>query len=135
MSSNKSKQRLIRAVRLLPGTVRVTRGKMENIAPSAAGAAAAPDDKIEKSALDMAEEEVKKLRSELRGREADLAESREECKKLKARMASDRAELERERSEFFEKAERDAEELKESSRTKGYEEGHAKGHSQGLIEA
>jgi flagellar assembly protein FliH len=108
---------------------------MEDIAPSAAGAAAVQDDRIERSALDMAEEEVKKLRSELRGRETDLAESREECRKLRARMESDRAELEREHREFLEKTERDAGELKESSRVKGYEEGHAKGYSEGLIEA
>jgi flagellar assembly protein FliH len=108
---------------------------MEEIAPGNAGAMAAPDEKIERSALDMAEYEVKKLRSELRGRETDLAESREECKKLRALMESERAELERERREFLEKSESEAAELKESSRARGYEEGHAEGHSQGLIEA
>jgi flagellar assembly protein FliH len=108
---------------------------MEEIAPGNAGATAALDDKIERSALDMAEYEVKKLRSELRGRETDLAESREECRKLRALMESERAELERERREFLEKSESEAAELKESSRAKGYEEGHAEGRSQGLIEA
>ncbi|MDR1137015.1 MAG: hypothetical protein LBK91_01715, partial [Synergistaceae bacterium] len=135
MSSNMSKQRLIRAVRLLPGTVRVTRGKMEDIAPDDAEAGTEQDDRVNKSALDMAEEEVKKLRSELLAQKADLAASRGECEQLKARRESELAELERERVEFLEKSERDAAELKESSRVKGYEEGHDKGYSQGLLEA
>jgi flagellar assembly protein FliH len=107
---------------------------MENIAPINGSAVAVADDR-ERPALETAKEEVKKLRSELRGRETDLAESREECKKLRARMEAERAECERERREFLEKAGRDAAELKESSRAKGYEEGHEKGYSQGLVEA
>jgi flagellar assembly protein FliH len=111
----------------------VTRGKIEDVAPR--GESVVRDDRIARSALDMAEEEVKKLRDELRVRETELTQSREECKTLKDRMETDRANLERERREFLENAERDAAVLEESSRVKGFEEGHSEGYSQGLIEA
>ena len=136
MSSDPSRQRLIRAVRLLPGAVRVTRGQMEDISPEEASAPIErEEDKAAKSALAIAEAEVKKLRSELRGREKDLSESREECKQLKLQMESERAKLDRERNDFRANAAAEAAALKETSRAAGRKEGFGKGYDEGLAKA
>ena len=136
MSSDPSRQRLIRAVRLLPGAVRVTRGQMEDISPEDTSAPIErEEDHAAKSALATAEAEVKKLRSELRGREKDLSESREECKQLKLQMESERATLDRERNDFRANAAAEAAALKEKSRQAGHKEGHDKGYAEGLVKA
>ncbi|MDR1579006.1 MAG: hypothetical protein LBS35_01510, partial [Synergistaceae bacterium] len=58
-SVDPSRQRLIRAVRLLPGAVRVTRGQMEDISPEETSAPIErEEDKAAKSALAIAEAEV-----------------------------------------------------------------------------
>jgi flagellar assembly protein FliH len=93
------------------------------------------ENKVERSALDIAEAEVKKLRSELRGRETDLAESREECRKLKAQMESERAALEKERADFRASSAKEAADLKEASRKSGRDEGLAQGYSEGISKA
>jgi flagellar assembly protein FliH len=93
------------------------------------------EDKVERSALETAEAEVKKLRSELRGREKDLSESREECKKLQLQMTSERAELDRERNDFRANAAAEAAALKETSRKSGHKEGFDKGYAEGLSKA
>jgi flagellar assembly protein FliH len=93
------------------------------------------EDKVERSALEMAEAEVKKLRSELRGREKDLSESREECKTLRLQMTSERAALDRERNDFRANAAAEAAALKETSRQSGHKEGFDKGYAEGLSKA
>jgi flagellar assembly protein FliH len=109
---------------------------MEDVPPSAVSEIALPkESEAEKSALAAAEEEVRRLRVELRGREADLAEAREECRNLRGRMESDRAELDRERDDFRAASAKEAAALKEASRIEGYEEGHSKGYPEGLAKA
>jgi flagellar assembly protein FliH len=107
---------------------------LEDIAPGNS-AAAVHEDKVERSALDIAEAEAKKLRSELRGREADLAEARELCGNLRARMEADHADLDRERAAFRENSAKEAADLKESARVEGHEEGRSKGYGEGMAKA
>jgi flagellar assembly protein FliH len=120
---------------VLPGAVRVTRGRMEDISPKDAAPIEREEDKTAKSALAIAEAEVKKLRSELRDREKDLSESRQECKQLKLQMESERAALDRERNDFRANAAAEAAALKEISRAEGRKEGYDKGYSEGLAKA
>ena len=76
MSSDPNRQRLIRAVRLLPGAVRVVNGVIEEIPPENGETIIEEDDKVERSALEVAEAAVKKLRSELKFSEENLAAAR-----------------------------------------------------------
>jgi flagellar assembly protein FliH len=109
---------------------------MEDIVPDNANSAVIGyEDKVERSALEMAEAEVKKLRSELRSREEDLSGSREECKKLRSQMESERAELDRERNDFRANAAKEAETLKEASRKEGREKGYDAGYAEGITKA
>jgi flagellar assembly protein FliH len=109
---------------------------MEDISPEETSAPIErEEDKAAKSALAIAEAEVKKLRSELRGREQDLSESREECKGLKLQMESERAKLDRERNDFRTNAAAEAAALKEKSRAAGQKEGYEKGYAEGLVKA
>jgi flagellar assembly protein FliH len=109
---------------------------MEYISPENTSAAIErEEEKVERSALETAEAEVRKLRSELRGREKDLSESREECKKLKLQMETERAALDRERNDFRANAAAEAAALKEKSRAAGQKEGYDSGYSEGLAKA
>ena len=136
LSSEQGRQRLIRAVRLLPGSVRVTRGQMEDIAPGGGDSAVIEiEDRVERSALEVAEAEVKKLRSELRRCEGDLAASRDECRTLKSSMESERAALDKERGDFRANSVKEAAELKEAARAEGREQGHSSGYAEGLEKA
>jgi flagellar assembly protein FliH len=109
---------------------------MEYILPDDASAPINPEDeKVERSALETAETEVRKLRAELRSREKDLSESREECKQLKLQMESDRAALNRERTDFRANAVAEAATLKEKARIAGQQEGYDKGYDEGLAKA
>ena len=136
MSSDPQRQRLIRAVRLLPGSVRVSHGQMEDVVPDNADSAVAErEDRVERSALEVAEAEVKKLKFELRRCEEDLASARAECRALKDGMASERAALDGERNEFRATAAREASELKEASRAEGLKKGREAGYSEGLAKA
>jgi flagellar assembly protein FliH len=137
--SDASRQRLIRAVRLLPGTVRIGHGTLEEIAPGGEsldrtelgnqGTAS------EESALAKAEAEIRVLRSELRGKEAELARARESEAQIRANMDTLRSELEAEKGDFYDKALKDAEEQKNISAKEGHEEGFAGGYSEGLASA
>ena len=136
MSSGSTRQRLIRAVRLLPGTVRLSGGVMEEIPPEGGEAKiAAKDDKADRTALEIAEAEVKKLRSELKFSEENLSAAREECKGLRLSVESEREALDRERNEFRANSAREADEAREAARAEGREQGHAAGHSEGLVKA
>jgi len=135
LSSNPTRQRLIRAVRLLPGAVRVVNGVMEEVPPDSGEAVIAEDDKVERSALEVAEAEVKKLRSELKFSEENLSVAREECKDLRLRMESEREALDRERNEFRANSAKEADQAREAARTEGREQGHATGYSEGLAKA
>jgi flagellar assembly protein FliH len=109
---------------------------MEDVAPENASAVIErEEEKVERSALETAEAEIKKLRSELRGREKDLSESREECKQLKLQMESERAELNREQNDFRASAAAEAAALKETSRAAGRKEGYDGGYAEGLSKA
>ena len=137
--SSASRQRLIKAVRLLPGTIRVGRGTLENVGPGGEsfdknepgrhGAA------TEESALALAEEEIRTLRSELRGREAELFESRSSLSSIKAAMEKLKDGLEAEKGDFYDKALKDAQEQKDASAKEGREEGFASGYAEGLAKA
>jgi flagellar assembly protein FliH len=120
-------------VRLLPGRVRVTRGRIEDVGPESS--VLPQDDKVERSALDIAEAEVKSLRIELRGRESDLAEARGLCKSLSVRLESEREELRKEQEAFRESSSKEASEAKEAARAAGYEEGRSAGYAEGLGKA
>jgi flagellar assembly protein FliH len=126
---------LIRAVRLLPGTVRVSNGQMEDVPPLEDTSVSVADSEAkatEQSALMVAEAEIKKLKSEIRSRESELSETRSLVQNLKTQMDSEREKLKRERSELHEKAESEAHERYESSRKSGYEDGFSSGHKEGL---
>jgi flagellar assembly protein FliH len=109
---------------------------MEDIVPETPVIAVVKqEDKVEKSALAVAEAEVKKLKSELKGLEGGLSESRKDCEKLKAARDSERAELDRERNEFRANAAKEAAALKETSRAEGYKNGNTAGYADGLAKA
>jgi flagellar assembly protein FliH len=109
---------------------------MEDIAPERGVAVVSPrEDELERSALAIAEAEVRKLKSELRICQSELSDSSAECRSLRESMQSERAELERERRDFLAAAERDAAECKEAARMAGHEEGYAKGYGEGLAKA
>ena len=135
MSSDPKRQRLIRAVRLLPGSVRVVNGIMEEVPPDSGEAVIVEEDRVERSALEVAEAEVKKLRSELKFSEENLAQSREECKDLRLRMQSEREALDKERNDFRANSAKEAEETRETARAEGREQGHEAGYSEGLAKA
>jgi flagellar assembly protein FliH len=109
---------------------------MEDISPVRdQSSAASKANDTHQSELAAAEAEIKKLQSELRGMASELAEARSLAQKAKSEMESDRAKLESERAELRGKAEREARELLESSRTSGHQEGFSKGHEEGLKKA
>lgn len=137
--SDASRQRLIRAVRLLPGTVRVGRGTLEEIGPGGESLDRAglggQGVTNEESALAAAEAEIRMLRSEMRAREAELAESRSVALKAESGMAALKADLEAEKTSFYDKAAAEAAEQKAASAKEGRDEGFASGHSEGLAKA
>jgi flagellar assembly protein FliH len=126
-------------VRLLPGTVRVGRGTLEEIGPGGESLDRAEIDgqgkTNEESALAAAEAEIRMLRSELRAREAELSEARAAVTGAKARMETLKASLEAEKASFYEKATAEAEEQKKASEKEGHDEGFASGRSEGLVKA
>lgn len=136
--SDPSRQRLIRAVRLLPGAVRIGRGVLEDIPAKIEGADASaglPAQKSEDSALVVAQAEVRKLKSELRNRESELLETRASVQNLRAQIEATRAELENEKAVFYEKAKAEAAKQREDAAKAGREEGTAKGYDEGLKKA
>ena len=135
MSRDPARQLLIRAVRLLPGSVRVANGEMEEIPPDSGDVAVVEEDRVERSALEVAEAEVKKLRSELKFSEENLAAAREECKDLRSRMQAEREELDRERGVFRANSKKEADRARETARAEGREQGHASGYAEGLGKA
>ena len=135
MSNKLARQRLIRAVRLLPGAVRVSNGVMEDIPLESGAAVVLQDDLVEKSALEVAEAEIKKLRSELKFSEENLTSARAEYNDLKSRIDSERATLDRERGEFRANSAKEAEIVREAARIEGREEGHTTGYAEGLAKA
>ena len=135
MSNEPARQRLIRVVRLLPGAVRVADGTMEEVFPEKNLAVVNPGVQVEKSALEVAEAEIKKLRSELKYSEENLESAREESKALKLRMESEREELDLERKELHANSVREADVLRESARAEGHEQGRESGYREGLAKA
>lgn len=138
--SDASRQRLLRAVRLLPNAVRIGRGGLEQTdAQEEASASAAPREKKAESeddaALKAAEAEIRKLKSELRDSESFLATERENARQAQAEMERIKAEAERERAEFAEKLESECALAKEAAAKEGYEEGSAKGYEDGIARA
>ena len=135
--SDPSRGRLIRAVRLLPGAVRISRGVMEDIGGAIGEDASASPAKApgEESALVVAAAEIRKLKSELRTRESELAESRASAQNLRSQSDAMRADLEREKSVFFDKALAEAAKQREEAAKTGFAEGSAKGYEDGLTRA
>ena len=138
-AAGSSKHRLLRAVRLLPGAVRVGRGGIEEIDPAAGTSAAAVSigegEKVEKSALMEAEAEVRTLRSELRSAQSDLSEEQAKARLLRAELEKIKSGMERERTELYEKVEHEAAEQKAKALSEGHEEGHTQGYDEGLAKA
>ena len=138
-SPSSSRHRLLRAVRLLPGAVRVGRDGIEEIDPAAANSAAAVSigegEKVEKSALVEAEAEIRTLKSELRSAQSDLAVEKTAAKNLKAELEKLKASMESERAELHEKVERERAETKAQALAEGQEEGLAKGYTEGMTKA
>jgi flagellar assembly protein FliH len=126
-------------VRLLPGTVRVGRGTLEEIGPGGESldrtGPGGQEVTNEESALASAEAEIRMLRSELRAREAELAESRSVALRAESGMAALKADLEAEKASFYDKAAAEAAEQKAASAKEGHDEGFASGHSEGLVKA
>lgn len=136
--SDPSRQRLIRAVRLLPGAVRIGRGTIEEIAGTAGEADASAHTGAqggEKSALASAQAEIQKLKFELRARESELGEARASAQNLKSQIEANRAEVEREKADFYEKARAEAARAAAEAEATGREEGLSKGHEEGLKKA
>lgn len=136
--SDPSRQRLIRAVRLLPGIVRVGHGTMENIDPPEELTVLQVEENArqkEQSALVAAEAEIRKLKSELRDKETELNETKASLQGLRSQIDAIKADLERERKALREQAALEAKEQRESAAKTGYDEGHEKGHTEGLLAA
>jgi flagellar assembly protein FliH len=89
----------------------------------------------EESALARAEAEIRLLKSELRGKEAELAASRSSEAQIRAGIEKFRGELETEKADFYDKARKDAEERKKASAEEGHDEGFAGGYAEGLAKA
>jgi flagellar assembly protein FliH len=134
--SDASRQRLIRAVRLLPGTVRVGRGILEEV--DSLGETIEKSDpaetlsKGEESALAFADEQIRTLRSELRAREADLRETRSAELAVRAELDAAKDNLETEKALFYEQAEVEVQARKEEADKAGHAEGREKGYAEGL---
>ncbi len=136
--SDQSRQRFIRAVRLLPGVVRVGKGFVEELQPDAEGKAsekAGSSEDEELSALVQLEAENRKLKSELRGRESELTEARASLRKLRSKMDAFKTALEREKTDFYENAKKEATAAKEEAAREGHGEGYAKGHADGMLQS
>ncbi len=125
-------------MRLLPGAVRIGRGTMEDIpekieGPGASASMETPES--EDSALVIAQAEIRKLKSELRGRESELAEAKASAQNLRSQIEAARADVEREKAVFYEKAKAELIGLTEEAAKNGREEGAAKGYEEGLKKA
>jgi len=83
----------------------------------------------------VAEAEVKKLRSELKFSEENLASARDEYRDLKIYMESEREALNKERNEFRANMTREANASREAARTDGHEKGYTAGYAEGLAKA
>lgn len=132
------RQRVLRAVRLLPTAVRIGRGGLEDAeteARKAESSASREPESEEHAALVAAEAEVRKLKAELRDNEAAVNEARETAKKAKAEMDILRAELEREKAELQASIEIEITERREAASKEGYDEGIARGYDEGLKKA
>ncbi|MDR1482151.1 MAG: flagellar assembly protein FliH [Synergistaceae bacterium] len=132
--SSPARQRYIRAVRLLPGAVRVGSGGVQPPAASAEPARNA-EDRSEGQAVRAAEAEIRKLKSELRTKESELADARTAEREAFAKMEVMKADVEREKSSLRESARIEAESRGAVAFAKGQEEGLAKGYSDGLVKA
>jgi flagellar assembly protein FliH len=129
---------LIRAVRLLPGAVRVGRGGIEEIIPDGQSIDKSGQKERnagEESPLAAAEAELRTLKSELRSREAELVETRSRMSALNSGMEAMKEELEAEKKAFYENATKEAEARKEASANEGREQGYAKGYADGLVKS
>lgn len=137
--SDPSKHRLLRAVRLLPGAVRVGRGGIEEIDPAGENAQApsvpAIPEMVDKTELLKAEAEIRKLKSELRQREEELTADRRRTSDLQIELDALHASIEQDRTDLREEAARAAAEQKERALKEGYEEGHGKGYAEGQLKA
>lgn len=136
--SNASRQRVLRAVRLLPDAVRVGRASDEDTSLETSERKhrlAGESEKVDRSELTEAQEEIKKLRSELRTLESDLVNEKNSTRTLTIEMNKMSEDIKRERSDLRESALREAAEQKETARREGYEEGQGKGYTDGIEKA
>lgn len=130
--SDPSRQRLIRAVRLLPGSVRIGKGVLEDVGPDSGAVAVENQPKSEELALAAAHSEIRTLRTELRGKDEEIVELRGRLQSIQQQMDDLKAQLEQERAQLHETAMAEAAEAKAKAETVGHEEGHAKGYAEGL---
>ncbi len=136
--SDPSRQRLIRAVRLLPGAVRIVRGGMVDVEPVAeanAEAAAEAPETVERSALAAAEAEIAKLQSELRNRTTELASAKERAGELNRQIETLTGDLERERAQLYENLAGETAARKAEAEETGRREGLEKGYAEGMRKA
>lgn len=135
--SDPSKNRVLRAVRLLPTAVRVGRGGIEELSREESSSAPEerPAESEERLALAAAEAEIRKLKAEVRDHELSVSEEREAANAARAELAKLQADIERERNELFAKLERESAEARETAKQEGYQEGNAKGYDDGIKKA
>ncbi|MDR3354041.1 MAG: hypothetical protein LBO21_03295 [Synergistaceae bacterium] len=132
--SNPAKQRYIRAVRLLPGAVRIGSGGVETTTSPVESAPKA-EDRGEGQAVKAADAEIRKLKSELRAKEAELADARASEREFSAKMEAMKAEVAMEKESLREAAKIEAEGRWAVAFAKGQQEGEAKGYSEGIVKA
>jgi flagellar assembly protein FliH len=132
--SNPARQRYIRAVRLLPGAVRIGSGGVE-AATAPVESAPRTEDRSEGQAVKAADAEIRKLKSELRTKESELADARAAEREISAKMEAMKAEVAMERESLREAAKIEADSRWAVAFAKGQQEGEAKGYSDGIVKA
>lgn len=134
-----SKNRVLRAVRLLDKAVRIGRGGIEELEGDDAAAQSAPDvrvpDSEEKRALVAAEAEIRKLKGEIRDLELSAKEERDAANAARDELARARVEIDSERRELEANLEREVTQACENARREGLEAGTAQGYEEGIKKA
>lgn len=135
--SDASRNRVLRAVRLLPDAVKIGRGPLDDSQSPSSGATAipAPPENDDLAALHSAEAEIRKLKAELRDRDASLSEEREAARVARTEMEKLRADVEQEKAAMKASIDKEIADARAAASKEGYEAGHAEGHEAGLSKA
>lgn len=137
--SDASRNRVLRAVRLLQDPVKIGRGATEEqAAPDGASSSISEPivpESADLAALHEAEAEIRKLKAELRDRDASLSEERDAARAAREEVDSLRAKFEQEKAAMTASIAKEAEEAREKAAREGRDAGHAEGYEAGLKKA